>query len=97
MPPQIPKIKPAPPLGLYDLYVVERPRALSQPPPRDIFGGDTPMGIGEAGMKEPPEWQGRDEGATAGLTAGEEYAWPEEAEEEEREPEGDVRAKIKSR
>eukprot|EP00752_Nemacystus_decipiens_P012638 g11193.t1 len=85
LPPQVPKIKPSPPLGMFDLFVIERPRAMSQPPPRDIFGGDTPMGIGEAGMKEAPEWHGRDEGATKGLKVGEEYAWPEEKEEEEEE------------
>lgn len=79
-------MKPAPPLGLYDLYVVENPREMSQPPPRDIFGGDTPMGIGEAGASEPVEWQGRDEDAewamAAAGKAGGEYAWPEESEGE---------------
>lgn len=75
-------IKPAPPLGLYELYVVERPRALTQPPPRDIFGGDTPMGIGEAGMSEAPEWQGRNEDATRRARFGKEYTWPEEVKAE---------------
>lgn len=55
------------------------------PPPRDIFGGDTPAGIGEAGMEELPMWCGRDEDATRSMRYGDEYRWPEEIEKEKRE------------
>lgn len=44
------------------------------PPPRDIFGGDTPMGIGEAGMDGIPQWHGRD--AKRGMIVGDSYLPP---------------------
>ena len=78
----MPKLQPAAPLGLYDLYVLENPRELNRPPPRDIFGGDTPMGIGYAGMSELPVWRGRNVDAARGVKVGDEYAWPEEREEQ---------------
>lgn len=68
---------------MFELYVFENPRELNLPPPRDIFGGDTPAGIGVAGMRDLPVWAGRDPDATRGMRAGDEYLWPEEKEEDE--------------
>lgn len=41
------------------------------PPPRDIFGGDTPMGIGEAGMDGIPQRHERD--LTRGMSVEDSY------------------------
>ncbi|CAM9451523.1 unnamed protein product, partial [Laminaria digitata] len=84
LPPQMPEVQPTAPLGMFELHLTETPRALNMPPPADIFGGDTPAGLGEAGMSELPIWCGRDEDATRSMRRGDEHRWPEEVEEERR-------------
>ncbi|CAM9572835.1 unnamed protein product [Ectocarpus sp. 12 AP-2014] len=83
LPPQVPKSKSPAPLGLYELSVVERPPELDVPPPPDIFGGDTPAGIGKAGAGEVPALSGTADRTWRGKRRlSEESAWPEEGQEE---------------
>ncbi|CBJ49230.1 expressed unknown protein [Ectocarpus siliculosus] len=83
LPPQVPKPKSPAPLGLYELSVVERPPELDVPPPADIFGGDTPAGIGKAGAGEVPVMSGAADRTWRGKRRlSEESAWPEEGQEE---------------
>lgn len=78
-PHQVPKSKSPAPLGLYELSVVERPPELDVPPPADIFGGDTPAGIGKAGSGEVPVLSGAADRTWRGKRRlSEESAWPEE-------------------
>ncbi|CAB1115615.1 unnamed protein product [Ectocarpus sp. CCAP 1310/34] len=83
LPPQVPKSKSPAPIGLYELSVVERPPELDVPPPPDIFGGDTPAGIGKAGAGEVPALSGAADRTWRGKRRlSEESAWPEEGQEE---------------
>lgn len=78
-PQQVPRSKPLAPLGLYELSVVERSPELDVPPPPDIFGGDTPAGMGKAGMGEVPVLRGAADRTWRGKRRlSEEDAWPEE-------------------